>query len=333
MEGQSANDRDRAQRVKETIEQMDPDILLIVEGPKGEEKIVEFCNVVLDNQWVPVLLKTPQDQTGDKDRAYGHDMRGKQWMWYVVKPTLLNRCRIQEAFVWQDFIGSADWEVNYWGKIEREQHDHYRHPQVLIYSLDDGQEIEFIGVHLKSKINTARITRDARGNFTGEYLETALKARVKLATEARNLRSYVDAKFDQLQNPALVILGDCNDGPGHDLFESQYLFFDLIQNIQGEVLLAEKYFNHVLFDYAQNLRWTAKFRDKVLNIPERDNPLLLDHILISQPLCNGSFPLMVNAGGGLVEHQEFERANAGSNRNTISSDHRPVSVVFDENPV
>jgi hypothetical protein len=52
---------------------------------------------------------------------------------------------------------------------------------------------------------------------------------------------------------------------------------------------------------------------------------------VSQPLCNGSFPLKVNAKAGQVEHEIFERVNADSNSMTISSDHRPVSVFLSDN--
>ncbi|REG87852.1 endonuclease/exonuclease/phosphatase family protein [Winogradskyella sediminis] len=321
---------DRRQRVQHTIQAINADILLMVEGPKGEAAIVEFCEVVLQNQWIPILLKGENDQIGDRDRDYGNHMRGTQWLWYIVKPEIAFRCRLQEAEVWQAFINADRWGVNYWGKIKPDDHKHYRHPQVLIYELDNGQEIECIGVHLKSKINLTSIQRDDEGNLTGAYLETALKARVKLATEARNIRHYIDAKFNQLENPGLVLLGDCNDGPGQDFFENQYLFFDLIQNLQGEVLLAEKFFNHALFDYTANLRWTSRFRDPILNIPASQNPLLIDHILMSQPLCNGNFPLKVNAKAGKVEHEIFERANAGSNASTRTSDHRPVSLMLTE---
>ena len=327
----NSNVLDRILRVRSTIEEIDPDILLIVEGPKGEVAITEFCRSVLNDQWLPVLLKTPADNLGDKDAEYGYDGRGTQWMWFVVKPGILGQCKIQEAEVWQSFIGNQDWSVNFWGQIQPDDHDHYRQPQVLIYTHHSGQEMELIGVHLKSKINMKSVEHDANGNLSGAYLETALKARVKLATEARNIRQYIDAKFNQLANPAIMVLGDCNDGPGHDYFETQYLFFDLIQNLQGEVLLAERYFNHALFDSSSGLRWTAKFRDSILGIPASQNPLLLDHILMSQPLCNGSFPLKINANAGLVEHQAFERNNSGSNRHTISSDHRPVSCLLSEN--
>ena len=326
----SQNILNRRLRVQATIQDIDADILLLVEGPKGEAAILKFCDIVLHNQWIPVLLKGANDQVGDRDRDYGNHMRGTQWLWFLVKPAIAMRCRLQAPTVWQAFIDADRWNVNYWGKIRPNDHKHYRHPQVLIYELDNGQEIECIGVHLKSKINLKGIKRDAQDNLTGDYLETALKARVKLATEARNIRHYIDAKFNQLEAPGLVLLGDCNDGPGHDFFESQYLFFDLIQNLQGDVLLAEKYFNHALFDYTADLRWTSRFRDPILDIPASRNPLLIDHILMSQPLCNGSFPLKVNSKAGLVEHESFERANAGSNANTRTSDHRPVSLTLTE---
>jgi hypothetical protein len=63
----SPNITERIGRIRETIEEIDPDILLIVEGPKGEQKIIDFCNVVLNNQWVPVLLKQQGDAIGDRD--------------------------------------------------------------------------------------------------------------------------------------------------------------------------------------------------------------------------------------------------------------------------
>lgn len=44
----------------------------------------------------------------------------------------------------------------------------------------------------------------------------------------------------QLPNPGILVMGDCNDGPGQDHFETRYLFFDLIGNLQGEVLMGPR---------------------------------------------------------------------------------------------
>ena len=48
-----------------------------------------------------------------------------------------------------------------------------------------------IGTHLKSKINLNKLELDADRNVTGAFLIEALKARVKLATEALDVRRYI----------------------------------------------------------------------------------------------------------------------------------------------
>jgi len=322
----SDNILERRHRIRETIKRISPDILCIQEGPRGEQAIVDFCSQVLDDQWHPVLLRQPGEDLGFRDKEY--QLKGTQWIWFLVKTDLRTKCRLQSPLVWQAFISGKTWKVNYWGIEKSSRHSHYRHPQVLIMDIGDNQEIEFIGVHLKSKINRKKIILDEEDNLIGDFVTTALTARIKLAIEAHNIREYIEAKFMQLEHPGIVVMGDCNDGPGQDLFENQYLFFDLISNLQGEVIIAERFFNHALFDYSGELRWTAKYRDAIKKISAEDNPLLLDHILISQPLCQGNLSFMVNEQAGRVEHEEFERNNVGSNSKTRTSDHRPVSCKF-----
>jgi len=321
---------DRRRRIRETLEEINPDILCIEEGPQGEQKIEEFCGQVLNNQWAPVLLRQPNDPLGARDSEY--QIKGNQWIWFLVKPGLRAKCKLQLPTVWQSFIDAKTWTTFLWGEEKPKAHSHFRHPQVLLFDIGNGRQIELIGVHLKSKISLKPITRDTKGNLTGAFLRESLTARIKLATEARNVRQYVDVKFNQVANPGLIVLGDCNDGPGIDEFENKYLFFDLITNIQGDVLISEKFFNHALFDFPDDLSWSAKFADKVLGIPASQNLLLLDHILLSQPLCRGDLPLKVNEHAGLVEHEAFERHNVGANSSTQSSDHRPVSCRLDDNP-
>ena len=168
---------------------------------------------------------------------------------------------------------------------------------------------------------TARKGTDAQRQ---EFVREALKARVKLATEAANVRAYIDAKFAQTPNPAIFVLGDLNDGPGKEFFERQYLFFDLVSTLQGDVFFARKFMNHALFDFAHELRWSVRFDDYV--DPARDPCILLDHILFTQGLVDGSLPLRVEPGAGFVEHEVHALVNAGEPANRKSSDHAPVSV-------
>jgi endonuclease/exonuclease/phosphatase family metal-dependent hydrolase len=312
---------ERLGRVRATLQDIDPDIICLTEGPKGAAGIKEFAGKVLDDAWVPVLLEGI-----DSEREYR--LKGGQWIWFLVKPHLRERVRLQHPDVWRAFVGEgASWKVHRWGQKTSSTHQHYRHPQVLLYELDGGKTLEFVGLHLKSKINKKTI-RWVDGDLVGEYVDVALDARMKIATEAMDVRAYIDAKFEQVAHPAIVLCGDLNDGPGKDWFEQRYLFSDLLTNLQGEVLVSERFFNHALFDYPDHLSWTAKFDDDIADKKARDNPLLLDHILMSQPLTRGHYEWSVEAGAGLVEHEAFERHNAGSRFKTVSSDHRPVSLTF-----
>lgn len=320
--------RDRRNRVKNTIREINPDVLCMIEGPKGEEDAISFALDVLANEWSPLLLKTDEDDLESKDKEYA--IKGTQWIWFYVRSTLIDKCYLQHPSVWQSYTGLNKWDVHYWGEQKPTKHSHYRHPQVMIMDLGQGKEIELIGLHMKSKINQNPINKDSDGNIIGAYLEEALRTRIKLATEARNVRAYIDARFEQTPSPAILVMGDANDGPGQDYFETKYMFFDLLSNLQGSVMKSDRFFNHALFDYPEELRWTAKYRNKVMNIPASRNPLLIDHILMSQALVSGKLPYKANSGGGFVEHQAFERGNVAASSKRKTSDHRAVSIILED---
>ena len=63
----SANIIDRRSRVRETFEAINPDILCLVEGPRGEQEINDFCTQVLADQWRPILLDGPNATLGQRD--------------------------------------------------------------------------------------------------------------------------------------------------------------------------------------------------------------------------------------------------------------------------
>jgi hypothetical protein len=311
--------KERRKRVVDTILDINPDILCMLEAPSSEDDIKAFCNDVLDNKWQPILLNNDDYQ-----------INGTQWIWFLVRDSLVTNCKLQAPSVWQSFVGHKRWPVHYWGHEKERSHRHYRHPQVLIFKAPNGQELEIIGQHMKSKINKNPVWEDKeRGILTTKYINEALKARIKLATEAINIRAYVNARFDQSSSPAMIILGDANDGIGQDYFEKKYMFFDLISNLQGNVMQSERFFNHALFDYPMNLRWSAKYANPITGKSAKNNPLLIDHIIMSQALVNGSYPLQANAGAGKVEHLAFDRGNSGASAKRRTSDHRPVSITLE----
>jgi hypothetical protein len=147
--------------------------------------------------------------------------------------------------------------------------------------------------------------------------------------------------FEQQSDPRLFVLGVLlNDGPGRGHFEREFLFFDLVSSIQGDVFFARSFLNHALFDFDDRLRWSTAFRDRIeewsrsrpdaealrseLVDPTRFQ--LLDHILFTQPLVGErAFP-RVEAGAGLVEHTLHQRINALLTQANRTSDHVPVTV-------
>ena len=328
----TAAGKDRKKRIRQTLSSIDPDILCIVEGPKGEQGAVDYGTQVLGGDREPVLLSDDGGAVGSRDRDYATNMAGIQWIWFYVKPGLKDRCRLQPPAVWQQKTGCREWDMYLWGKPDKTvKHEHYRHPQVLTYRFDNGEQMELIGVHLKSGYMQTKFSKDANGNLSAAYRDEALTNRIKLATEARNVRAYITKRFEETETagekpPAILILGDANDGEGQDFFETNYLFFSVVSNLEGNVLKSRQFFNHALFDYDPAKCWSIKFEDVVTGTKKEDNPLLLDHILMSQPVCDGSYPVQANAGAGAVEHTAWEENNPKGK--TETSDHRPVSVTL-----
>lgn len=307
----------RRANIARQIRDIDPDILCLIEGPPDDpaDRIGEFCAQDLGGDWVPVRAADGEYAT-----------RGKQWIWFLVRQPLAAQASLLPVSTWDDFAGGS-WKVNYWSDFTAKSHRHYRHPQVLVVDWL-GQRVEFVGLHLKSKFIQHSVSDwNAGGERREAYVLDALKARVKLTTEASNVRNYIDRRFAQTENPAIFVLGDLNDGPGKEFFEQNYLFFDLLSNVQGDVFFARKYLNHALFDFSDDLRWSVEFRDPLT--PERDPHILLDHILFTQGLTDGSLPLEVKPHAGLVESEVHELVNANQPAKAETSDHRPVSVEIE----
>lgn len=178
------------------------------------------------------------------------------------------------------------------------------------------------GLHLKSKINMAPWNGDLAGS--PEHVREAVEARIKLTTEALNVRYYLEERFDQNVDAAIFLMGDLNDGPGKDLWEEVFFFHDLVGNLQGDVFLARRFLNHALFDFEEEHRWSAEFEDTYH--PGRTIRVLIDHILFTQRLVRREVRkhLWVEARAGSVAHELHAAVNASLPANVHTSDHRPV---------
>ena len=326
----------------ELADRIAPDILFVCEGPMLESETEAFAAAALpDHQ----LVKRPVGQ-----KSF---VKGDQGLWFFVRksmvadldPTLL------DVAIWRNFthqqVDSFEASGRWWavrpklqdfGDVKdvpvnvRKTHGHHRQPQVLRITVD-GQMTEIIGVHMKSKF-TGKSVRKRKPSEDFEdyskeprvarYLAASHEARVKLTSEASNIRGYIDHRFEQEAAPSILLLGDVNDGPGKELMEREYLLHDMISNLQGEIFFAQRMLYHVLFDQPRELRWTSRFKDKI--DPERDEHILLDHILYTQAMNRvGASNLMVEGHTGRVEHRDYEEVQAIFGEKAMS-DHRPISV-------
>ncbi len=221
------------------------------------------------------------------------------------------------------------------------EHSHYRHPQVLILTVGN-RRVDIIGCHLKSKFGgndyrqAGELNQRREETLSPEEIrlilkveQTAVEARIKLSTEATNVRYYIENRFRNEPEPVVFVCGDLNDGVGKEIFERKYLFHDAISNLQGDVFFADRFLNHALFDFGEEHRWTASFTD--VWDPHRPPEILLDHIVFTQsvsgPAALDRTGMRVPSGAGRVEHEIHNAVNAVFDRTEdFTSDHRSVSV-------
>lgn len=343
----SARDTLRLAAIATEIRAIEADILCVVEGPKPDE-LAGFCAEELAGEWV-AILRAPGDPY-----VLGNGPRGPQTILFIARPAIAAACKLEPVARWRgmterasrrtfagqtgpfgttdDFVHKTTWKVSH-PYLDKPQltptHKHHRHPQVLVFNLRDRatgevSRVEVIGAHMKSKINFERW----RGSLEDSeaHVRQAVAARIKLSSEAVNLRYYLEERFDQDVEAAIFVVGDFNDGPGKDLFEEVFLLHDLIGNLQGDVFLADRFLNHALFDFNGDQRWSAEFVDAY----DRSQQIrvLIDHILFSQRLVRKDMRkrhLWVGPFAGKVEHEVHGAINADLPASHKTSDHIPVT--------
>jgi hypothetical protein len=332
----------RLAAVAREIQLLDPDIMLVCEGPKGEERAAHFFDRV-----------APQYDLITRGDDSDYKTQGQQWIWFLTRKGLPATTSLLHIDQWRLVVSEASlgthaakWSVarprfiETAGSLTLESevpHSHYRHPQVLQVTLD-GVAFEVIGAHLKSKFinlsTPAAIGQPGSFKSNPEFVAEAVEARVKLSSECTDLRYYINGRFKADRNAPIIVAGDFNDGPGKELIEEQFLLHDLIGNLQGDVFFARRFLNHALFDFSDEERWTVQFEDKL--DPRRPREILLDHILFSQafvgPNRPEAFRYRALQHGGTVEHDAHHAINAALPQKSVTSDHRPVSMLFAARP-
>jgi hypothetical protein len=353
----TSNETKRLAAIVDEIEAINADIYCVIEGPTPEQ-LDAFCRNQLGGAWQAILRPA-----GDLYFLGSGPGGNPQNILFMARSTLGPFCGIDPVSRWRSLTADASakafeaeaeafnsveplihkdkWNVSHpflasgaaaaEVQIGLKTHKHHRHPQVLSFGLKNDatgevSRIEAIGLHMKSKINQKQWQGTVENS--PEHVREAVEARIKLTTEAINVRYYLDARFDQDPQAAIMLMGDLNDGPGRDLWEEIFLFHDLVGNLQGDVFKASRFMNHALFDWPGELRWTAEFKDSYN--PSRTIRPLIDHLMFSQRFVRDEWKrgIWVEPRAGKVEHEIHGLINAGLPKSNPTSDHRPVSCNF-----
>jgi endonuclease/exonuclease/phosphatase family metal-dependent hydrolase len=303
-------------RVAQVITSLAPDILCIQEGPSDRREMELFVSTYL------------ADGAGQSRYSVFGGYDGSAQKIYI----LVNRWgpglnpRVPDDPLTQAL--SEDWQCDVEGDFTLQPYHFTRRPVVIDCDYED-MVLRVVGLHTKSKFIS---NGEALWNNLArrpEFIRDALKARRRISIESVRIRRYLDDLLTQNPHHAIVVLGDCNDGPGADYFEDRYLTHNLTDILLGSTFQPALQFEHAfLYRLPQAQRFTALFRDFVEDNEEK--ALVLDHILVSPVLRSGGG---ISAGllNGGIGHQAFMDATddtAASGREKAPSDHRPVFALF-----
>jgi hypothetical protein len=173
---------DRHTHVADEINEIGADVMCIEEGASKPADMRDYVNQFL-----------PDYRLAARPDGEGWGIKGQQWIYFIVKPNVVDNARLMPIDEWYQ-KADKKWSVHYWGNVKEYEHRHYRLPQVLRFDWE-VQEIEVVGAHLKSKINFGNHFEPGTEEWKSDFVEDALKARIKLATEAANMCQYLDGRF------------------------------------------------------------------------------------------------------------------------------------------
>lgn len=297
--------------VASVISTIDPDIVGITEAPNtttttGQKSTVQ----ALEN----FALKHSLRQT---KAVIGFPSPGRQEIALLYDPNIVtaihdpggsvgavNSPRFDEPF-------QADSD----GDKINELYKHYRPPlEAKITRVDSGDEFWLLVVHAKSKGIFSSMDRI---NFD----RASERNRRKLFAECQSIRKRVDEWLGDQRK--VIVMGDVNDGPGFDYYESRFgksAVELIIGDIYNRDTLLEYYVNRPKFGRYGWEPSTARFKDSYTG--DLVNALI-DHIIVS-----ADFTTIGNQPTKVWNPWQLQEAGPLKQQLLDASDHFPVTFEF-----
>ena len=304
-------------RIAAGIREVDPDVLFVQEGPPLAEQMQLFVRQFLGDDYV-VHRSNRADQA--VHALVRRSLAGDIAPWVPDGATPQQLWRGVPYYPWGK-LAAAD----------RRQHNLARHPLFLRCTLAPGEDLVLGGVHTKSKFSQLKTRQqwEARAHVPGPVLD-ALSSRQKLSAEVQRLRDVLTAIVAVgRQQASVVVVGDFNDGPFHDLMEREFLVRNILDELVGSFLDPNTHFRHAMEPHTLASAATTVFSDPLQGGAAVEE--LIDHILVAPALWSGLGAYRVEPGSCRVEHLAWQLGVVGdpeARRDNRPSDHKPVSVVI-----
>ena len=312
----------RLRLMKKAIVDLDPDVVLVLEGPNRTEALQHFFDLVGHGEWVchvqrSSYLHLPQGPVRETRRCVGLAVRTDTGRFAPQPLTIHDTAdpasgvihRATESF----FAESSRDLATEWFRFET------RPLYVEIYP-QAGVPFRLLGVHLKS-----------RGFFGGfewsRWLVQAEASRARFTALAYRLRQqFLDIYLSDraTRGIPLIVAGGVNEGPGAQVCDPRGQL-TASEILMGSVWAPELALGNALFaatgreyserDTFENL-WTMRFPDPISHRVQ--HPAWVDHILYSR-----------NAPAGWCAGASIPRATLGGIPYDAISDHFPVTTRID----
>lgn len=301
--------RKRRDDLAGVLNELAPDVVIVVEGPNRQAELQLFFDTDVDGSWTTVV----QPSKG-QSQIIGAAVRTDRGD-FANPPLTYTDTNNMEAEFGPFFVDTDDDEI-------QEQYKFERRPLLVRINPVDGRPFTVLGLHLKSK-----------GIFDAlewsKWWTMADANRRKLLAQATQLRlRFLDPYLtaEQTRTVPLMVCGDINDGPGLDASEKR-LFGSAIERLMGTVWQPDRCLRNALFDLlsAQDQQdldfrsiFTTRFKDPIFNnVYHRE---WIDHVLYS---ANQPAPWVTQA----QVHEKMADGTPIWRRFPHASDHYPVSVV------
>jgi len=296
-------DKERATKIAQVIKDIKPHVLGISEAANDVDEHNHFISTYLSGEGYKIAMGVS---------------RGAQNLVIYYRDPFIPVSTDAEL----DFYDPWQLDLDDDKVVERFAWD--RKPLEVVFKIGaNGPKVMVILVHSKSKgvfsvVDLANFQKISLGN------------RKRLVAQALKLRE----RLDQLISPEnsdplpVIVMGDMNDGPGLDAFES-IVGKSFVETVIGSVFEPDGIFHNVLWHMTgtsktRNELWTADFPDPIVNNPLGwEHRIWIDHILVSPNMLENDSPIKY-----VMDSGEIGDKNPDSRK---ASDHFPVHCEIETN--